>query len=54
MAKRGTGIYFRDTVKEGYDPIKRKVVTAKRRELHVDFDIPFGDDYSKFILSLLE
>ena len=52
--KRGTGIYFRDTVKEGYDPIKRKVVTAKRRELHVDFDIPFGDDYSKFILSLLE
>ena len=52
--KRGIGIYFKDVVKEGYNPIKKEAVTAKRRELYVDINIPSGEDYNSFILSFLK
>ncbi len=52
--KRGVGVYFKDIVKDGYDPIKKEAVTAKRRELYVDLNIPSGEDYNSFILSFLK
>ena len=41
-------------MKEGYNPIKKEAVTAKRRELYVDINIPSGEDYNSFILSFLK
>ena len=52
--KRGVGVYFKDIVKEGYDPLKKEIATAKRRELYVDLNIPSGEDYNSFILSFLK
>ncbi len=52
--KKGVGVYFKDTVKDGFNPIKNENVMAIRRELYSDFDIPFGEEYKKFVLSFLE
>lgn len=52
--KWGTGVYFTDISKEGYNPITKETVLTQRRELVADYEIPIGEDYRKFILSLLE
>lgn len=52
--KRGVGLYFRYIAKEGYNPINDEKVITKRREIYADFEIPFGEDYKKFILDILE
>lgn len=51
--KRGMGIYFKNVDKEGFNPITNETVIAQRRELIVDYELPIGDAYRKFILSLL-
>lgn len=51
--KRGIGIYFKNVDKEGYNPITNETVIAQRRELIVDYELPIGDTYRGFILSLL-
>jgi tRNA(His) 5'-end guanylyltransferase len=50
----GTGIYYRNIVREGFNPIKNEKVLAKRRELFVDYDIPYGDEYRKYVLEFLK
>ena len=52
--KRGIGIYFRDVDKEGYNPVTEQKTIVKRRELYADLEIPYGEDYKKFILDILE
>lgn len=52
--KRGIGIYFRDTQKEGFNPVKKEKVITQRRELFVDYEIPLGEDYRNFILQFLD
>ncbi len=51
--KRGIGIYFKNVDKEGFNPITNETVIAQRRELIVDYELPIGDAYREFILSLL-
>lgn len=51
--KRGTGLYWEEFEKEGYNPkTKDKVVSIKKR-IKVDFELPMKDDYNKFIGSIL-
>ena len=50
----GVGVYFKDIEREGFNPIKNEKVIAKRRELFADYDLPYGDEYRKFVLEFLE
>ena len=47
--KRGTGIYYADVMKEGFNPITNEKVMVKRRGLKVDYELPLEDGYREFI-----
>jgi tRNA(His) 5'-end guanylyltransferase len=51
--KRGTGIYWETFEKDGFNPKSGQAVTAVRRRLKVDRDLPMADDYGRFIETLL-
>ena len=50
--KRGTGVYFTDIMKEGFNPITNEKVMVKRRGLKVDYELPLEDEYRQFIRSI--
>lgn len=52
--KRGIGIYFTDVCKEGFNPVKNESVMTQRRELFVNYELPIGEEYRKFILQFLD
>jgi tRNA(His) 5'-end guanylyltransferase len=47
--KRGIGVYWKDIKKTGINPKTNEIVLADRRELFVDYDLPMGEDYNRFI-----
>lgn len=47
--RRGTGIYWEEYEKEGYNPLTSKTSIAKRKRLKVDMNLPMKDAYSQFI-----
>jgi tRNA(His) 5'-end guanylyltransferase len=51
--KRGTGLYWEAYEKQGYNPKLGRAVTATRRRVKVDRELPAGDDYGAFVRSLL-
>jgi tRNA(His) guanylyltransferase len=51
--KRGTGLYWETFEKEGFNPKLGQAVTAVRRRIKVDRDLPMGEDYSRFIAGFL-
>ena len=51
--KRGTGFYWETFEKEGFNPKLGQTVTAVRRRIKVDRDLPLGDDYSRFIAAFV-
>lgn len=50
----GCGIYFEEIEREGFNPIKNEKVIAKRRELFVDYEIPYGVEYKDYVLKFLD
>lgn len=48
--KRGVGIYWETYTKEARNKLTDEVVTAQRRRLKVDRDLPLKEEYSRFIL----
>ena len=48
--KRGFGVYFQTTLKEGFNPQTKENVQAERQILHTDFELPLGDGYGAFVL----
>jgi tRNA(His) 5'-end guanylyltransferase len=50
----GCGIYFKNIEREGSNPIKNEKVIVQRRELFVDFEIPYGEEYRDYVLKFLE
>lgn len=40
--------------KEGFNPVKKEKIMAKRRELSADYELPLGEDYRKFVLRFLD
>jgi len=52
--KRGTGLYWETYEKQGYNPTLGQAVTAVRRRVKTDRELPLGDEYSSFILSRVE
>jgi len=51
--RRGTGIYWENYEKKGYNPITEKEVVTTRRRLKVDENLPIKEDYSRFIQDIL-
>lgn len=51
--KRGTGIYFKDISKAGFNPLTNAPTVTSRRELITDINLPIGDAYDEFIIKLL-
>ena len=50
--RRGIGIYKKEVIVEGYNPIEKKKVRSKRKKIFVDSDLPIFDDqfFSKTLL----
>ena len=51
--KRGTGVYWENYMKPGHNPHSGETVTATRRRLAVDLELPRGEAYDELIKRLL-
>lgn len=51
--KRGMGVYWKDTEKKGFNPITKTEVTAVRRTLFVDYELPLRTEYADFISRMI-
>jgi tRNA(His) 5'-end guanylyltransferase len=51
--KRGTGLYWQDYERPGWNPKESVVTTAVRRRVTVDRDLPLGEPFDRLILGLL-
>lgn len=51
--RRGTGLYWEDYTKEGYNPINKQTVTTQRRRIKVDRELPMKEEYRKFMTQFL-
>ncbi len=51
--KRGIGLYWEEYDKPSLNPITSESVTARRRRIKRDFDLPMKEEYSVFVESLL-
>lgn len=47
--KRGTGLYWKDIEKIGFNPKTKQSTVSTRRHIFKDYELPLGDDYSHFI-----
>ena len=47
--KRGVGLFWEDYEKAGLNPITGEQVTAQRRRIKVELELPLGDEYAEFI-----
>lgn len=52
--KHGIGVFWEEYEKDGYDPVAKMSVKARRKRLTVNPDLPHGDAYSLFLAGLLE
>lgn len=51
--KRGVGLWFTDVEKPGFNPVTKEEVTAVRRELRTEYELPLGQDYASLIESFI-
>ena len=51
--RRGAGLSWETYTKEGYNPKTKETVTATRRRIAVDRDLPLGEAYGDYIRTLL-
>jgi tRNA(His) guanylyltransferase len=52
--RRGTGMYWEDYEKPGFDPVREQEVVVKRRRIKVDEELPMKDAYDEFLSRLLD
>lgn len=50
--KRGSGLYWETYEKQGWNPKLGTTVSATRRRLVINRELPLGDDYAALVLSL--
>lgn len=51
--KRGIGVYSKEYIRQGYNPVSEKVVSVKRKSFEADYELPIAEKYSAFIGSFL-
>lgn len=47
--KRGIGAWFIDTEKEGYNPKTGQKVVVTRKKMHIEYELPIGEEYANLI-----
>ncbi len=52
--KRGVGLYWEDYEKPAVNPVTNEIVTARRRRIRTDYEMPMKEDYGTFVRSILE
>ncbi|MEM8642164.1 MAG: tRNA(His) guanylyltransferase Thg1 family protein [Cyanobacteria bacterium P01_G01_bin.54] len=51
--KRGVGLYWQDYQKAAIDPRSQEQVSATRRRIQIDLELPMKDEYSNFVRQLV-
>ena len=51
--KRGIGLYWEEYEKPSINPVTNVEVTAIRRRVRIDFDLPMKGEYGEFVESIL-
>ena len=51
--KRGVGMWMEEYGKEGFNPLTGETKMTTRKMIHVDYELPLGDEYGKFIRSFI-
>jgi tRNA(His) 5'-end guanylyltransferase len=51
--RRGTGLYWEEYDKEGYNPKEQKTVRTRRRRIKVDRELPMRQEYSGLLRAIL-
>jgi tRNA(His) guanylyltransferase len=51
--RRGVGLYWEEYEKEGYNPKEQKAVTARRRRVKVDRELPMKEEYATLLRRLM-
>lgn len=51
--KRGTGIYWAEVEKEGFDVKQQTTVIVKRKQLCYDMKLPMREEYNEFIRKII-
>lgn len=52
--KRGVGVYWAETEKIGFNPVTKQSVTAVRRGLKAEYELPLGEKYADMVASFLD
>jgi len=48
--KRGVGLYWEDYEKEGVNPLTGQPVTAQRRRIRIEYQLPMKDEYRELMI----
>lgn len=51
--RRGTGLYWEEYTKQGYNPITQESTTSSRRRIKIDEILPMKEEYRYFIARML-
>lgn len=51
--RRGTGFYWEEYKKEGFNPLTKETVPCDRRRIKTDENLPAGEDYDKLLLKVI-
>jgi hypothetical protein len=51
--RRGVGLYWEDYDRAAANPVTGEKVSARRRRIRRDLELPMKDDYSAFLLKLI-
>ena len=51
--KRGVGVYFRDEERKGFNPKTKEETVCVRRVLHLEEELPIGEEYSRMIKEIV-
>ena len=52
--KRGVGMWMEEYEKEGTNPLSGETKMTTRKRIHVDYELPIGDEYGELIRSIIE
>ena len=52
--RRGMGLYWETYDKEGFNPLTQEKVTATRRRVRVDFELPMKEEYTSMLRNIIE
>ncbi|MEO1352399.1 MAG: tRNA(His) guanylyltransferase Thg1 family protein [Cyanobacteria bacterium J06635_15] len=52
--RRGTGLYWEQYTKQGYNPMQQEAVTTRRRRIKIDEELPMKSDYREFIVQIAD